>query len=221
MSVLSRAVYRGMVVAWGGNDMKRKLTTAIAVAFLFIGFIHQPAAAHGHIQVGDYDLVIGFHNEPAIQGEPNALDLFVTNTKTGERVNGLEDSLQAEIIFGASRKTLSLEPQEDEDGAYTAYLLPTSTGDYTWHIFGNIADTPVDVSMTSGPDTFGSVEAQADYAFPETGQAVDPSAQAAAAAHSARLALWVGIVGTILGLAGLVVGLTGLAASRQRGSTPG
>jgi hypothetical protein len=206
-----------MVLFIGGNEMKFKLSTAMVVALGLICLFQAPALAHGHQQVGDYDLVIGFHNEPAVQGEPNALDLFVTNTKTGEKVNGLEDTLQAEIIFGGSKRTLSLEPQEDLDGAYTAYLLPTRAGDYTWHIFGSVAGTPVDVSMTSGPDTFESVEAKADYAFPDPEPDVaELSTQAFAAVRTARLALWVGVAGSILGLAGLVVGFSGLAARRPR-----
>ncbi len=128
------------------------------VVFACVFAFHQDALAHGQTEVGDYEIEIGFHNEPAIQGETNGLDLFVTNQKTGEPVNGLEETLQAEIIFGSSSKVLSIEPQEELDGAYTAYVIPTEVGDYTWHIFGTIEETPVDISMTSSPDTFGSVE---------------------------------------------------------------
>ena len=109
------------------------------------------ASAHGHTEVGDYELVIGFHNEPAYQSEPNGLDLFVTNKKTGEKVNDLADTLKVEIIFGSSKKELKIRPQWGEDGAYTADVLPTVAGDYTWHIWGAIKGTPVDVSMTSSP----------------------------------------------------------------------
>src|SRR3712207_2445722 len=128
------------------------LTIAFAVFFSTGG----AAFAHGQTQVGDYELVIGFHNEPAYQGEPNGLDLFVTNTKTNEKVEGLEKTLKAEIIFGASKKELTISPQFGRPGDYTAHVLPAEVGDYTWHIFGKIEDTPVDVSMTSSPDTFGS-----------------------------------------------------------------
>jgi hypothetical protein len=173
------------------------------------------ALAHGQTQVGDYELEIGFHNEPAYQGEPNGLDLFVTNTQTGEKVNGLEETLHAEIIYGSSKKEVTIEPQDELDGAYTAFVLPTATGDYTWHIWGTIDDTPVDVSMTSSPDTFGSVEPKAALAFP----AVEPSAaelqaQATAAAQMARMALVAGLVGVVLGAGGLIVGFLGLRTAR-------
>jgi hypothetical protein len=192
------------------------------------------ALAHGTTQVGDYELQIGFLNEPIYQGVPNGLDLTVTNTKTNEKINGLENSLQVEIIHGAAKKTLKLASQEGVDGSYTADVIPTQTGDYTWHIFGKINNTPVDVSMTSAPDTFNSVESQADAAFPalapstttnaspQTAAAApstttDVSAQTAAAATTAQTALILSGIGAALGLAGLVVGFMALQTARRPG----
>jgi hypothetical protein len=184
--------------------MKLKVFAALFLALSLALSLSGLAFAHGHTPpVGDYDIVIGFHNEPAIQGLPNSLDLFVTNTKTQQKINGLEDTLQAEISFGSSKKTLTLTPQEDLEGAYTAYVIPSAAGKYTWRIFGKINDQAVDVSMTSGPDTFGEVEPQSSYLFPGGGSA------AADSGGSASTALLVGGLGVVLGLAGLVVGLTG------------
>ncbi len=189
--------------------MKSRIAITAALVLVLCLIASVSAYAHGQTEVGDYELEIGFHNEPAYLNQPNGLDLFVTNTKTGEMVNGLEDTLQAEIIFGSSKKSLTIEPQE-EDGAYTAFVVPTQTGDYTWHIFGTIEDTPVDVSMTSSPDTFGSVELLSDYEFPA-------SAPAAASAGS-QTALIAGIAGTVLGLLGLIVGLVALQTAQRRTS---
>jgi hypothetical protein len=186
--------------------MKRKLSFIIAVVLAAFIVVHTSALAHGHTQVGDYELEIGFHNEPAIQGQPNSLDLFVTNSKTGEKVNNLQDTLKAEIIYGASKKELKLEPQEDADGAYTAYLIPTQVGDYTWHIFGNIENTPVDVSMTSSPSTFVSVEPASSYNFPSTD----------ASDSGARTPLFVGIAGVALGFVGILIGLAAFTTARSR-----
>ena len=199
--------------------MKLKFMLACVVVSILLLGPAITALAHGTTQVGDYELVIGFHSEPVYQGEPNSLDLFVTNTKTNEKVNGLEDSLQVEIIHGASKKTLKLEPQEDLEGAYTAGVIPTATGDYTWHVFGKIGDTPVDVSMTSGPDTFNPVEPKSNTSFPSADlSAAELSAQTTVAASTAQTALIIGGIGIVLGLAGLVVGFMGWrAAYRQAG----
>lgn len=177
--------------------MKRNIALSLGLAFVFAlaAFFNtgNTALAHGRAQVGDYELVIGFHNEPAYQGEPNGLDLFVTNTKTKEKVAGLEKTLKAEIIFGASKKELELRPQFGTVGDYTTDVIPSTAGDYTWRIFGQIEETPVDVSMTSGPDTFGAVEPKSAVAFP----AAEPTsaelkAEAVVAAQTAQTALMPG-----------------------------
>jgi hypothetical protein len=202
------------------KSMLRRVALAVLLAALLLPFSVSVASAHGHTEVGDYTLVIGFHNEPAYQGEPNGLDLFVTNTKTKENINGLADTLKVEIIFGSSKKALEIRPQWGRDGAYTAYVLPSEKGDYTWHITGDIKGTPVDVSMTSGPDTFGSVVDKSEVAFPAVeATPAELQAQAAAAAQTAQMALMVGALGAVLGVAGIVVGVLSLRA-RAAATTP-
>ena len=198
--------------------MKQKIALSFGLAFGFAlaGLFGTggTAFAHGHTEVGDYELVIGFSNEPAFQGEPNGLDLFVTNTKTKEKVAGLEKTLKAEIIFGSSKKELELRPQFGRVGDYTTDIIPASEGDYTWHIFGQIEETPVDVSMTSGPDTFGAVESKSSVAFPAPEPtSAELKAEAASAAQTAQTALMVGGLGALLGLVGTVIGLMGMRRS--------
>jgi len=206
--------------------MKLKLLLSCAVVTVLLLGSAVQALAHGTTQAGDYQLEIGFLDEPIYQGVPNGLDLIVTNTKTDETVNGLENSLQVEILHGASKKTLKLAPQDGLDGAYTADVIPTETGDYTWHIFGKINNTPVDVSMTSAPDTFNSVESQDQAAFPAVApvaasapapaaSTIDNSAQTSAAMNTAQTALILSGIGAVLGLAGLVVGFMALQAARR------
>jgi hypothetical protein len=197
--------------------MRSRFFYLLLCIFVVLLASHQSAAAHGHTEVGNYELVIGFHNEPAYQGEPNGLDLFVTNTTTDERVNGLEETLRVEIIYGGSKKELQIEPQFGQDGAYTAHVIPSETGDYTWHIFGTIEDTPVDVSMTSSPDTFSAVEPKSAVSFPNTeATSADLSARADLATSASRIALITGGVAIVLGLLGLVFGWLGFQAARRR-----
>lgn len=172
-----------------------------------------PARAHGHVEVGEYELVIGFRDEPAYQGEPNGLDLRVSRHGSGEPVSGLADTLRAEIGFGTARQELTLRPRFGQEGAYTADVLPTEAGDYTFRIFGTIEGTPVDVTMSSGPDTFNAVQPRSANAFPAPEP--DPAelrAQAAQATQLAMVALGIGTIGALLGVAGLVVGLRRRAA---------
>jgi hypothetical protein len=196
--------------------MRSRIYIAVLLVSIILFTFHQNATAHGHTEVGDYELVIGFHNEPAYQGEPNGLDLFVTNHETSEPVNGLEETLSVEIIYGSSKKELQIEPQWGQDGAYTAYVIPTETGDYTWHIFGMIEETPVDVSMTSSPDTFSPVDSKSSVSFPSAeSSTAELAAQATSTSSTAQTALIVGAIGVIIGLLGLVFGLLGYRAARR------
>jgi hypothetical protein len=121
-----------------------------------------------------------------------------------------------EIIYGSSNRELELRTQFGQEGAYTADILPTEVGDYTWHIWGDIEGTPVDVSMTSSPDTFSAVEPKSDVSFPnEEPASADLAAQAEAAAQSAQTTLIVAIVGIVLGLVGSVLGFMGFRAARR------
>lgn len=178
------------------------LSFALALALLlpFAGLVQ----AHGKTSVGDYAIEIGFHNEPAYVNEPNSLDLFVTNSKTGKAVNGLESTLKAEIIFGASKKSVTLSPMDDVDGGYTAPVIPTAVGDYTWHIYGTIENTPADISMTSSPDTFVSVTDKTDDLFPSV-----------STSSASPATLIVAVIALVVGLAGLLVGLLALQAGRR------
>jgi hypothetical protein len=195
--------------------MKLKLLLILTIiSILLLGF---PVGAFSHrsTQAGDYQLEIGFRDEPVYQGVINGVEVIVTNTKTNEKVNGLEATLQTEVIFGAAKKTLKLEPEEGVDGTYTADVIPTETGDYTFHIFGTIENTAVDVSMTSAPDTFNSVGPVSNATFPGTGvSTADLSAQTAAAASRAQTALILAGIGAVLGLAGLVVAIISLRRGR-------
>jgi hypothetical protein len=204
------------------NRFLRRLALALLTAALLIPFSLSIASAHGHTEVGDYELVIGFHNEPAYQSEPNGLDLFVTNKKTGEKVNDLADTLKVEIMFGSSKKELKIRPQWGEDGAYTADVLPTVAGDYTWHIWGDIKGTPVDVSMTSSPETFSAIAAKSMVAFPAAeATAAELQAQVATAQQAAQTALIAGIAGAVLGVIGIAVGVLGLRTRRAAHAQPG
>ena len=58
---------------------------------------HGNASVYGHIQVGDNDLEIDFHNKHVIQGQADTLDLFGTDTKTNEMVNSLKGNTKSDL----------------------------------------------------------------------------------------------------------------------------
>ncbi len=98
------------------------------------------------------------------------------------------------------------------------------TGDYTFHIFGEIEGTAIDESFESGPGRFDSVESLDEVAFPEA-PADDASLAKTVAELQAKVdslsgsssdstARTLGVVGVVAGLAGLGAG--GFAATRRR-----
>src|SRR5687768_6947704 len=90
--------------------------------------------AHVEIDVGDgqYVMEVGFRDEPAYLGQPNALALRVEQYATGgtEPVNDLAATLSAEVSKDGRAMSLPLVPVGE--GAYEAAFVPTAAGDYTF-----------------------------------------------------------------------------------------
>ena len=196
--------------------MRFPFTLALLATALLAG--PSPALAHAEIDVGDgkYVMEVGFRDEPAYLGQPNALALSVNEYATGgtKPVNDLAGTLSAEVSKDGQVKNLSLVPVGD--GEYEAAFVPTATGDYTFRISGTIGEATVDESVTSGPTTFNSVEPMSAIEFPQT--LSDPVqlrtavADANAAASTART---LGAAGIVAGVLGLILGALALARSRQ------
>jgi hypothetical protein len=177
--------------------MRARALTALAmvaaVPVLFIAATAAPASAHVLRTAGPYHLLIGFGNEPTYAGMENSVFLLLTNAKTGAPVvdEGLGDTLNVAVGFGALTKRLPLVSSFDPDsgqgtkGVYNAYFIPTAPGDYTFHLFGSIRTTKVNITVKSSPTTFDSVHDPAAIEFPQQAPSNLQLAQRAAA-ESAR-----------------------------------
>ena len=213
----------------------------LASAFVVAGGLFSgtdSALAHEHRTVlTNYEFVVGWLNEPAIAYEPNGLDFRVTlfpdgvpeegehaegEEPEGTPVEGLEETLQAEIIAGGGAETreLTLEPAFGQPGAYESPLIPTVTGDYTFRIFGEIDGQAVDEEFSSGPETFSVIGDPSQIQFPEQLEAPTTaggttgggnSSESSSSDDTARL---LGIIGIIVGVVGLGAG--GLAVASRR-----
>src|SRR5215204_1203612 len=201
----------------------RLLALGLALASLIAPI---PAAAHVNVDVGDgqYVMELGFRDEPAYLGLPNALFLKVGEYGTGgtEPVEELAGTLTAEVTKDGQTKQLPLVPMGD--GVYEGALVPTAVGDYTFHVSGTIGDAPVDESVTSGPTTFNSVEPLSAIEFPfsqpDAGQLAAAGADAQAAAATARTLGMVGVAAGILGLIMAVVALTRAGRTPAKAEPP-
>lgn len=167
------------------------------------------ASAHESRDVGDVTLVVGFLEEPVFVGQKSGLDLRVTHA--GEPAEGLEETLEAEVIYEGQTRSLELSPAFGEPGAYRSVFIPTAAGPYTFRISGEIDGEAIDESFTAGPDTFGEIQdtagGQFPVVYPATADLARDAEAGAAAATTATIALVLGGAGLLAGVAALGIGL--------------
>lgn len=171
------------------------------------------ASAHEEREVGDYTFEVGFLDEPVYSGQKSGLDLQVS--LGGEPVEGLEETLQAEVTFEGQTRDLEISPRFGLPGAYRSVFFPTAAGPYTFHIFGEIDGEAIDETFTSGPETFSEVQdvagGQFPVQYPSTGDIVRDAEAGANAATNATIALVIGGAGLLAALVAL-----GLTLARRR-----
>jgi hypothetical protein len=192
--------------------MSRLLAAMAALAIVVSGFAFNSNVALGHERrnIGPYTFVVGWIVEPAYVNNMNALDLTVTETQAAKAIEGLDKTLQAEVIVGGAAKTmpLKLAARFGLPGKYQGQLLPTKTGDYSFHIFGTVGTTKVDEKFESGPNTFGGIEPTDALQFPDK---VVSNADLAARLDQVQVLVIAGLV--VAGLA-FLVSLGGLLRRR-------
>ena len=129
---------------------------ALAVGALLVA-CDGGASAHEERTIGEYEVEVGFNEEPALVNQLNGV--FLSVMKEGVPVEGLDVSLKVEVIVGggAAKKDFSFQAVEGEPGSYVAAFLPTVVGDYTFRIFGEIDGTAIDESFESGPVRLGGI----------------------------------------------------------------
>jgi hypothetical protein len=126
------------------------------------------ASAHEEKQVGKVTLEIGWAQEPAFAGLPNAVQLSL---RMGEEPVE-KAALTAVVVFGepdATTRTdpLPLDPVAGAPGEYRAFVIPTRPGTYTFEITGKVGGKNIDETFTSGKQTFDEVLNPGEAQFPE------------------------------------------------------
>lgn len=213
------------------------------------------AAAHENVHVGEYEVSVGWLNEPTFVGQPNGVEITIRD-HDGQPVTDLAagDVMVVVTTAGQSTASLPLAPGFNlaagfgTPGQYDVDLVPTTPGEYTFHFTGSIHDEPVDVTITSGDETFSPVNSTGELEFPvkvpsladvatrldridgriEALQAAAPGADALAAAQAATEAARSAaaaadralFVGAILGGAGVLLAVAALVMV-MRISRPG
>lgn len=175
---------------------KNSFGLACMVTLIALLLSFQVVLAHESVTVGDYELEIGWVDEPPIAGQKNALLVIVSNTSSGE-AQPVEDvsSLTVHVSYGDQQKELTLQPLgEDTPGQFMAPILPTIPGQYTILLGGQLGDTDVDAHAE--PEEVASADT---LQFPSA----ENSEQNASTA-------WLTWLAVLLGLVGIGVGVTAL-----------
>ncbi len=149
----------------------RVLAAALpGVAVVLLLAVTTAALAHEDRPAGPYNLRVGWHVEPALVGQLNAVELTVT--QNGQPVKDVEKSLIVTLSTGGKTSDkMQFTPSDETPGLYTAAVIPTRVGDYKFHFVGTIGQTNVDETFDSADGKFDSVEPVTDLQFPEK----DPS----------------------------------------------
>ena len=193
--------------------MRHIVLRALAAALLLALAIPGLASAHERRDVGKLQFVVGFISEPAILGEPNGIDLRVTDKASGQPVEGAEKTLKVMIQYGGGQpRELPLRARFGMKGAYTADLIPTRAGAYIFTFTGAVGDEQVNQKFESGPGRFNDVEDASKLQFPEAvpyagemaRQVQAADARAAQATTFAYVGIALGAIGTLIGLAALM-----------------
>jgi hypothetical protein len=128
---------------------KTFLRRASILSFFFLVFSSQTALAHESITVGDYELELGWADEPPIAGQKNGVVISVFDLSSGEALPVKDVSLlEVTISYGGQSKALLLQALgEDSPGQYMAPILPAVPGEYTILLGGQLGDTAVDAEI--------------------------------------------------------------------------
>jgi len=166
------------------------------------------ALAHERRTVGPLIFVVGFLTEPAIQNQPNGLSLNITDA-SGNPVEGVEKTLKVAIAYGGGApKELPLRARFGLKGQYTADVIPTKSGAYSFTFTGSVNGQTINERFESGPGRFNDVTASQSLEFPET---VPPPADLAQQTQEASAQTQAALQrATLLGLGGIGVGLVGV-----------
>jgi hypothetical protein len=147
--------------------MKKWLWVGALVGVLMVAVLALPVLAHEGREVAEeYLVVFGWREEPAYTTLFNGPEFSVKLHTDESAVVGLEETLKLEVSYGGKTKTLRLRAVNDEPGNYTADMIPTQPGDYSFRLTGTINGTEVDETFSSAEGEFSSVEPISDIQFP-------------------------------------------------------
>ena len=219
--------------------IRATILAAVAAATSVL-LLAAPASAHEDRTVGHLEVAVGFAEEPAYAGQPNAVQMFIN--ENGKSLTDLQDELQVVISVGdQTSEPFTFEPAFEigefgTPGDYRANFVPSQPGAYTFTISGTFHGQKFnDEAFTSGPKTFADVTDINSASFPQvtspsnqelatridqesarTATAVKAAQEAASTAgDDASGARTIGLIGLVVGALGLVTAIYAVSVARK------
>jgi len=143
------------------------------VGLIALGFSFSFAYAHTTVEVGPYEIEVGWQDEPPVVGILNAITIDIREPGDVEGasmgVNNAFKNLRASVVSGGASKVLDINT-DPRPGHYYAKIIPTKTGSLEMKLQGEVNGIKIneiipveDVESTSVldfPTTSGSSSGQ-------------------------------------------------------------
>ena len=158
-------------------NLKIKQTLLTGVLLLLVATVIftsplmvKPAEAHTTKVFGNYQIEIGWNNEPVYTNLLNGAQVTIkkgTGDSATPVINAVKN-LQISVKYGTVTKQLDFLPSQTVDGQYSAPFIPTRVGTYSLVLKGNIEDQTIDTEILL--DDVSSVD---QLNFPASGSSSD------------------------------------------------
>jgi len=142
----------------------KSVAASAVIAVLILAPAIASAHEHQRYEIGHqvYEFTVGSLNEPLVVDDKSGVYFRVTmaghenmvandHHAEGGAVTGLEETLQVELIAGSKKQVLDLAPVYGAPGSYNAPFYPTVATTLSYRVFGEIDNTPVDLTFTCNP----------------------------------------------------------------------
>lgn len=170
---------------------RKTFTSASFLALLMVLLTFGIALAHTGVKAGNYEIEVGWVDEPAVVGQRNAIVVNVSDTTAADKEVDIS-KLLVTITYGGQTKSLALQPLgEDSKNQYIAPIIPTVAGEYTVQLRGKLGDTDVNADVA-----VEEVAAADILSFPSVPAQAQPATM--------RLGDWLGIGALVVALVALV-----------------
>ncbi len=137
--------------------MRRFISLVAIGAVLGVGLSAQPVRAHTTVEVGDYEIEVGWANEPPVVGQANQIVIDIQPKAGSDAPEADIESLNFTISQGDVSEALAVVSAGEAAGEYEADFTPSRAGQYTVRVQGTLNGQAVDVAIDPEPVEPGAV----------------------------------------------------------------